>query len=138
MYKRHAKREKVFILLKKLNKIINTQYKFLFIFLFYCQTILKQNFYTVTDPKNIKTTNESTSALNKTVTKTNATTTNSDNVLPINSPGVVKRGLIVFGGFAILAVAYFIFYRYLFLFLTGFMLYTLCKNLHIYLDLILI
>lgn len=63
------------------------------------------------NPKNIQSVNETTSALNKTITITNATVTNSDNLLPINSPGVVKRGLIVFGGFTILAVAYFIFYR---------------------------
>ncbi|XP_041972642.1 uncharacterized protein LOC121728542 [Aricia agestis] len=37
--------------------------------------------------------------------------TDSVNILPLNNPGVVKRGLIVFGGFALLAVAYFVFYR---------------------------
>ncbi|CAH0629014.1 unnamed protein product [Chrysodeixis includens] len=31
--------------------------------------------------------------------------------IDLNSPGVLKRGFIVFGGFALLAVAYFIFYR---------------------------
>ncbi|CAB3225046.1 unnamed protein product [Arctia plantaginis] len=31
--------------------------------------------------------------------------------LDFNNPGVIKRGFIVFGGFALLAVAYFIFYR---------------------------
>lgn len=31
--------------------------------------------------------------------------------IDLNSPGVLKRGFIVFGGFTLLAVAYFIFYR---------------------------
>ncbi|XP_046978886.1 uncharacterized protein LOC124544399 [Vanessa cardui] len=58
--------------------------------------------------------------LNDTVVKTNATVANkttaatsteAESSLDLNSPGVVKRGLIVFGGFSLLAVAYFIFYR---------------------------
>ncbi|XP_026765135.1 uncharacterized protein LOC113523379 [Galleria mellonella] len=41
----------------------------------------------------------------------NETATMKTTPLDLNNPGVVKRGLIVFGGFALLAVAYFIFYR---------------------------
>ncbi|CAK1551669.1 unnamed protein product [Leptosia nina] len=37
--------------------------------------------------------------------------TSTEPIVDINSPGVVKRGLIVFGGLTLLAVAYFIFYR---------------------------
>ncbi|XP_069355133.1 uncharacterized protein [Maniola hyperantus] len=37
--------------------------------------------------------------------------TSSDVESALQSPGVVKRGLIVFGGFALLGVAYFVFYR---------------------------
>ncbi|CAH2091813.1 unnamed protein product [Euphydryas editha] len=44
-------------------------------------------------------------------TKIHATATEAESALDINKPGVVKRGLIVFGGFSLLAVAYFIFYR---------------------------
>lgn len=44
-------------------------------------------------------------------TKTNATKTEDSGISDLTKPGVVKRGLIVFGGFALLAVAYFIFYR---------------------------
>ncbi|CAH0717313.1 unnamed protein product, partial [Brenthis ino] len=67
----------------------------------------------ITDTKNITKAaiNDTKSPQNITIAATNATTTDSDNLLQINSPGVVKRGLIVFGGFAILAAAYFIFYR---------------------------
>lgn len=43
--------------------------------------------------------------------KSNTTATKDSNVFPATDSGVVKRGLIVFGGFALLAVAYFIFYR---------------------------
>ncbi|XP_023949581.2 uncharacterized protein LOC112054140 [Bicyclus anynana] len=48
-----------------------------------------------------------------TTVKQNATavSTSSDMSSALQSPGVVKRGLIVFGGFALLAVAYFVFYR---------------------------
>ncbi|XP_047545868.1 uncharacterized protein LOC125077827 [Vanessa atalanta] len=58
--------------------------------------------------------------LNETLVKTNATVANkttavtsteAESSLDLNNPGVVKRGLIVFGGFSLLAVAYFIFYR---------------------------
>ncbi|XP_050362921.1 uncharacterized protein LOC126781854 [Nymphalis io] len=58
--------------------------------------------------------------LNETLLKTNATVVNktitvasteAESSLDLNNPGVVKRGLIVFGGFSLLAVAYFIFYR---------------------------
>ncbi|KAJ8726887.1 hypothetical protein PYW08_015284 [Mythimna loreyi] len=45
-------------------------------------------------------------------TKTNATLpVKPVKQIDINSPGVLKRGFIVFGGFALLAVAYFVFYR---------------------------
>ncbi|CAK1578199.1 unnamed protein product [Parnassius mnemosyne] len=45
--------------------------------------------------------------------KNNETTVKaSPSPLDINNPGVLKRGLIVFGGFALMAVAYFIFYRW--------------------------
>ncbi|CAF4895717.1 unnamed protein product [Pieris macdunnoughi] len=39
------------------------------------------------------------------------TTTKDPSMVDINNPGVIKRGLIVFGGLTLLAVAYFIFYR---------------------------
>ncbi|XP_022126754.2 uncharacterized protein LOC111001249 isoform X2 [Pieris rapae] len=38
-------------------------------------------------------------------------TSKEPSMVDINSPGVIKRGLIVFGGLTLLAVAYFIFYR---------------------------
>lgn len=44
-------------------------------------------------------------------TKLNATSTDKPIKIDLNNPGVLKRGFIVFGGFALLAVAYFIFYR---------------------------
>ncbi|CAG5009798.1 unnamed protein product [Parnassius apollo] len=45
--------------------------------------------------------------------KNNETTVKAGSIpLDINNPGVLKRGLIVFGGFALMAVAYFIFYRW--------------------------
>ena len=51
-----------------------------------------------------------TTAVNE--TKTNATIPEKPvKQIDLNNPGVVKRGLIVFGGFALLAVAYYIFYR---------------------------
>lgn len=51
---------------------------------------------------------------NSTEGKSNLTILDNSTVrkeIDFNSPGVVKRGAIVFGGFALLAVAYFIFYR---------------------------
>ncbi|CAH2232108.1 uncharacterized protein LOC120624141 [Pararge aegeria] len=65
--------------------------------------------------KNI-TTNSTANALksNETIsltTKQNDTATSTDFTSALQNPGVVKRGLIVFGGFALLAVAYFVFYR---------------------------
>ncbi|XP_068627958.1 uncharacterized protein tay [Battus philenor] len=47
-------------------------------------------------------------AVNSSEAKGNET---SSSQLDINNPGVLKRGLIVFGGFALMAGAYFIFYR---------------------------
>lgn len=43
----------------------------------------------------------------------NATITDKSTAsnIDFNNPGVLKRGFIVFGGFTLLAVAYFIFYR---------------------------
>ncbi|XP_075972737.1 uncharacterized protein LOC142974349 [Anticarsia gemmatalis] len=43
--------------------------------------------------------------------KSNSTVEKTAKQLDLNNPGVLKRGFIVFGGFALLAVAYFIFYR---------------------------
>lgn len=51
-------------------------------------------------------TNSSTEA-----TKNKSTVIDDGDKVDLSSPGVVKRGVIVFGGFALLAVAYFIFYR---------------------------
>ncbi|KAL0883762.1 hypothetical protein ABMA27_015866 [Loxostege sticticalis] len=51
-------------------------------------------------------TNSSTEA-----TKNKTTVIDDGDKVDLSSPGVVKRGVIVFGGFALLAVAYFIFYR---------------------------
>jgi hypothetical protein len=48
---------------------------------------------------------------NATKVKTNETLTDISDRVDLSGPGVVKRGVIVFGGFALLAVAYFIFYR---------------------------
>lgn len=47
-------------------------------------------------------------AINATEAKHNETASSQ---LDINNPGVLKRGLIVFGGFAFLAGAYFIWHR---------------------------
>ncbi|CAH4036459.1 unnamed protein product [Pieris brassicae] len=44
-------------------------------------------------------------------TATTNNTSKDPSMLDINNPGVVKRGVIVFGGLTLLAVAYFIFYR---------------------------
>lgn len=50
---------------------------------------------------------------NETTYKANATATQhiSPTQLDITRPGVMMRGVIVFGGFLLLAVAYLIFYR---------------------------
>lgn len=50
---------------------------------------------------------------NETTHKTNITATEhvSPTQLDITRPGVMMRGVIVFGGFLLLAVAYLIFYR---------------------------
>ncbi|XP_045459703.1 uncharacterized protein LOC123670240 [Melitaea cinxia] len=50
---------------------------------------------------------------NSTVTNStiHATATEAESAMDLDNPGVVKRGLIVFGGFSLLAIAYFIFYR---------------------------
>ncbi|KAM3968156.1 uncharacterized protein ACR2FA_006123 [Aphomia sociella] len=53
----------------------------------------------------------STVATDKASEVKNETATMKSTPLDLNSPGVLKRGIIVFGGFALLAVAYFIFYR---------------------------
>lgn len=48
--------------------------------------------------------------LQKEENKSNLTaTTATPNMIDLDTPGVVKRGIIVFGGFALLAVAYLIF-----------------------------
>ncbi|XP_011567663.3 uncharacterized protein LOC105397347 [Plutella xylostella] len=53
-----------------------------------------------------------TSAPVATVVNTTASTTKeAPSQLDLNNPGVLKRGLIVFGGFALLAVAYYVFFR---------------------------
>lgn len=41
----------------------------------------------------------------------NNTSNKPNDIVDINNPGVVKRGLIVFGGLSLLALVYFIFYR---------------------------
>ncbi|CAG9791860.1 unnamed protein product [Diatraea saccharalis] len=56
-------------------------------------------------------TNTSTVLPTLNTTKINVTQTESLDKVDLSGPGVVKRGAIVFGGFALLAVAYFIFYR---------------------------
>ncbi|XP_032512040.2 uncharacterized protein LOC116766324 [Danaus plexippus] len=51
---------------------------------------------------------------NSTAVKSNGTLNTSEDLTSeslVNKPGVVKRGLIVFGGFSLLAAAYFVFYR---------------------------
>ncbi|XP_059060019.1 uncharacterized protein LOC131853202 [Achroia grisella] len=65
-------------------------------------------------PENVTITNGTGAAsviVNEKHEEKNVTTKLKSTPLDLNSPGVVKRGLIVFGGFALLAVAYFIFYR---------------------------
>lgn len=59
-----------------------------------------------------KTVDTSTIAGND--TKSNVTLKLEKPPYQMGDPGVWKRGAIVFGGFSILAIAYFIFYRYIF------------------------
>ncbi|GBP04693.1 hypothetical protein EVAR_100987_1 [Eumeta japonica] len=48
----------------------------------------------------------------KNITKINSVAVSvSPPPVDLSNPGVLKRGVIVFGGFALLAVAYFLFYR---------------------------
>ncbi|KAJ8724914.1 hypothetical protein PYW07_015872 [Mythimna separata] len=68
---------------------------------------------------NSTTNNNNSTVNNSTIVRIGANETKTNATLPVkpvkqidlNSPGVLKRGFIVFGGFALLAVAYFIFYR---------------------------
>ncbi|KAL4713520.1 hypothetical protein ACJJTC_007758 [Scirpophaga incertulas] len=65
--------------------------------------------------ENTTVTNTSTVSTSPTpmvnVTKLNETIVEPTKTVDLSGPGVVKRGVIVFGGFALLAVAYFLFYR---------------------------
>lgn len=64
-------------------------------------------------PSAVKTTISTEAPItNNTETKVNSTKiVEKAKDLDLNDPGVLKRGFIVFGGFALLAIAYFIFYR---------------------------
>lgn len=59
----------------------------------------------------IKLTNTTLPPVKANVTNTNITSTEEVYNAEISKPGAIERGIIVFGGFALLAVAYFIFYR---------------------------
>ncbi|XP_045763192.1 uncharacterized protein LOC123865977 [Maniola jurtina] len=60
---------------------------------------------------NVLKSNETLAAIPKQNETAVTTSSSSDVESALQNPGVVKRGLIVFGGFALLAVAYFVFYR---------------------------
>ncbi|CAH2979553.1 unnamed protein product [Chilo suppressalis] len=73
----------------------------------------EENNVTVTPKGNVSKngTETATAPLKANVTKVNVTVAESIDKVDLSGPGVVKRGVIVFGGFALLAAAYFIFYR---------------------------